>query len=149
MPDTLRDRLQAALGSHYTLERELSGGMSRVFVATEAALGRRVVVKVLPPERTFGVNVDRFHREIQVAAQLQHPHIVPILHAGEADGLLYYTMPFVAGESLRARMAARPGPLPTPAAVRVLRDVASGLAFAHGLGIVSPRHQARQRASGR
>ena len=136
MPDTLRDRLQAALGSHYTLERELSGGMSRVFVATEAALGRRVVVKVLPPERTFGVNVDRFHREIQVAAQLQHPHIVPILHAGEADGLLYYTMPFVAGESLRARMAARPGPLPTPEAVRVLRDVASGLAFAHGLGIV-------------
>jgi eukaryotic-like serine/threonine-protein kinase len=137
MPDTLRERLQAALGSHYTLERELSGGMSRVFVATEAALGgRRVVIKVLPPERTFGVNVDRFHREIQVAAQLQHPHIVPILHAGEADGLLYYTMPFVVGESLRARMAERPGPLPTPEAVRVLRDVASGLAFAHGLGIV-------------
>jgi serine/threonine-protein kinase len=111
--------------------------MSRVFVATEAALGgRRVVIKVLPPERTFGVNVDRFRREIEVAAQLQHPHIVPILQAGEADGLLYYTMPFVPGESLRSRLAARPGAMPTPEAVRVLRDVASALAFAHGFGIV-------------
>ena len=86
MPDTLRERLQAALGTSYTLERELSGGMSRVFVAMEAALARRVVVKVLPPERTYGVNVDRFRREIQVAAQLQHPHIVPVLSAGDADG---------------------------------------------------------------
>jgi hypothetical protein len=82
MPDELRERLQAALGSSYTLERELSGGMSRVFVATEASLSRRVVVKVLPPERTYGVNADRFRREIQVAAQLQHPHIVPVLSAG-------------------------------------------------------------------
>jgi tetratricopeptide (TPR) repeat protein len=136
MPDALRERLQAALGSSYTLERELSGGMSRVFVAMESALARRVVVKVLPPERTYGVNVDRFRREIQVAAQLQHPHIVPVLNAGDADGLLYYTMPFVAGESLRARMAGRTGPIPIHEAVRVLRDVASGLAYAHGLGIV-------------
>jgi len=107
MPDTLRERLQVALGSTYSLERELSGGMSRVFVAMEAALARRVVVKVLPPERTYGVNVDRFRREIQVAAQLQHPHIVPVLSAGDADGLLYYTMPFVVGESLRTRLAGR------------------------------------------
>ena len=136
MPDTLRERLQAALGSTYTLERELSGGMSRVFVAMEAALARRVVVKVLPPERTYGVNVDRFRREIQVAAQLQHPHIVPVLSAGDADGLLYYTMPFVAGESLRTRLAGRTEPLPIHDAVRILRDVASALAFAHQLGIV-------------
>src|SRR5690349_3556140 len=136
MPDALRERLQAALGSSYTLERELSGGMSRVFVATESALARRVVVKVLPPERTYGVNVDRFRREIQVAAQLQHPHIVPVLSAGEAGDLLYYTMPFVAGESLRVRMANRAGPFPISEAVRVVREVASGLAFAHGLGIV-------------
>jgi serine/threonine-protein kinase len=110
--------------------------MSRVFVATEASLARRVVVKVLPPERTYGVNVDRFRREIQVAAQLQHPHIVPVLSAGDADGLLYYTMPFVVGESLRARLAARPGPMPAGEVVRILRDVASALAFAHQLNIV-------------
>jgi tetratricopeptide (TPR) repeat protein len=136
MPDTLRERLQAALGSTYSLERELSGGMSRVFVASQAALGRHVVLKVLPPERTYGVNVDRFRREIQLAAQLQHPHIVPILNAGEADGLLYYTMPLVAGESLRARLAGRTGPMPLAEAVRILRDVASALAFAHQRGIV-------------
>ena len=136
MSDTLRERLQAALGTTYTLERELSGGMSHVFVAEEAALGRRVVVKVLPPERTYGVSVDRFHREIHLAAQLQHPHIVPILSAGEADGLLYYTMPFVGGESLRARLAGRTGPTPLAEALRILRDVACALAFAHQRGIV-------------
>jgi serine/threonine-protein kinase len=136
MPEALRERLQAALGSSYTLERELTGGMSRVFVAMEASLSRRVVVKVLPPERTYGVSVDRFHREIQVAAHLQHPHIVPVLSAGDAEGLLYYTMPFVAGESLRARLAARTSPMPCGEAVRILRDVASALAFAHQLGIV-------------
>src|SRR3954468_20446436 len=136
MPDSLRERLQAALGLNYTLERELSGGMSRVFVAMEASLARRVVVKVLPPERTYGVNMDRFRREIQVAAQLQHPHIVPILSTGDADGLLYYTMPFVPGESLRSRLSARTGPMPVAEAVRILRDIASALAFAHQLGIV-------------
>lgn len=136
MPDALWERLQAALGSTYTLERELTGGMSRVFVAQETALGRRVVVKVLPPERTYGVSADRFHREIQLAAQLQHPHIVPVLNAGEADGLLYYTMPFVIGQSLRARLASRTGPIPLVDAVRILRDVASALAFAHQHGIV-------------
>lgn len=136
MPDGLRDRLQAALGSTYTLGRELSGGMSRVFVAQEASLARQVVVKVLPPERTYGVSVDRFRREIQLAAHLQHPHIVPVLSAGEADGLLYYTMPFVAGESLRARLAGQTGPAPLAESIRILRDVASALAFAHQRGIV-------------
>jgi len=101
----LRERLQATLGSAYTLERELGGGgMSRVFVADETALGRKVVVKVLPPDLAAGVSVDRFKREIQMAARLQHPHIVPVLSAGEIAGLPYYTMPFVDGSSLRVRL---------------------------------------------
>jgi serine/threonine protein kinase len=83
----LRERLQASLGRTYAIERELGGGgMSRVFVADETSLGRKVVVKVLPPELAAGVNVDRFKREIQVAARLQHPHIVPVLSAGEFEG---------------------------------------------------------------
>src|SRR5437879_1594492 len=99
----LRERLQAALGEGYRVERELGGGgMSRVFVAQDTALGRRVVVKVLPPEMGAGVSVDRFEREIQLAANLQHPHIVPLLTAGSSDDLLYYIMPYIEGESLRA-----------------------------------------------
>src|SRR5437868_13046414 len=102
----LRDELQSALGNTYSLERELGGGgMSRVFAATETALGRKVVIKVVPIELGAGVNVDRFKREIVVAANLQHPHIVPVLTAGEMSGVPYYTMPFVDGESLRARLA--------------------------------------------
>src|SRR6266513_3504503 len=101
----LQDHLQATLSNSYTLERELGGGgMSRVFVAEERALGRRVVVKVLSPDLAAGVNVERFRREIQLTARLQHPHIVPILSAGEMDGLPFYTMPFVEGESLRVRL---------------------------------------------
>src|SRR5579871_2108376 len=98
MTDTLRDQLQASLGAAYSLGRELGGGgMSRVFVAEDASLGRPVVVKVLSPELAAGVNVDRFRREIQIAARLQHPHIVPVLQSGETDGLPYFTMPFVKG----------------------------------------------------
>ena len=132
----LRGQLTASLGGAYTLERELGGGgMSRVFVARETALGRSVVVKVLLPELGFGVSVDRFRREIAVAARLQHPHIVPLLSAGETDGLPYFTMPLIEGESLRARLA-RTGELPIADAVRILRDVASALAYAHGKGVV-------------
>src|SRR5579871_6625085 len=102
----LCDQLEATLGKTYTLERELGGGgMSRVFLAEETALGRQVVVKVLPPELGGEVNAERFRREVRVAARLQHPHIVPVLSAGEAGPLLYYTSPFVAGESLRQRLA--------------------------------------------
>ena len=105
----LREQLQSTLDTSYTIERELGGGgMSRVFVATETALGRKVVVKVLSPELTAGVNIDRFKREILVAAQLQHPHIVPVLSTGATDGLPYYTMPFVDGESVRARLGRGP-----------------------------------------
>ena len=131
----LRERLQTTLGTAYTLERELGGGgMSRVFVADETALGRQVVVKVLPPDLAAGVSVDRFKREIQVAARLQHPHIVPVLSAGETEGLPFYTMPFVDGSSLRARIAE--GPLPISEAVGVLKEVARALAYAHEQGVV-------------
>jgi eukaryotic-like serine/threonine-protein kinase len=133
---SLREQLQRSLGTAYTLERELGGGgMSRVFVAEEMALGRQVVVKVLPPEIAAGVNVDRFKREIQLAARLQHPHIVPLLSAGEMAGLPYYTMPFVEGESLRARLA-RSGAMSITEVIGVLRDVAKALGYAHEHGVV-------------
>jgi len=131
----LRDQLQSALANTYSLDRELGGGgMSRVFAATEIALGRKVVIKVLPVELGAGVNVDRFKREILLAANLQHPHIVPVLAAGEIDGVPYYTMPFIDGESLRARLAR--GPMPIGDAVGILRDVAKALAYAHERGVV-------------
>jgi serine/threonine-protein kinase len=132
----LRALLQSALGNAYTLERELGGGgMSRVFLAVEASLGRRVVIKVLPPELAAEVNVERFKREIQLAARLQHPHIVPLLAAGDLEGLLYYTMPFIDGESLRMRLS-REGPVPIADAMRLLREVADALAYAHKHGVV-------------
>jgi serine/threonine-protein kinase len=109
--------------------------MSRVFVAEELALGRKVVIKVLPPELGAAVNLERFRREIQLAAKLQHPNIVPVLVAGDTEGLPFYTMPFVEGESLRARIA-REGALPIPDLVRILRDVLSALAYAHEHGVV-------------
>ena len=109
--------------------------MSRVYVAREKALDREVVVKVLPPELAAGVNRDRFRREIQLAAQLQHPHIVPLLSAGESGDLLYYTMPFIAGESLKAALAKR-GKLPVRDVVRILHDVVDALAYAHDRGII-------------
>ncbi|HET9453964.1 MAG TPA: protein kinase [Gemmatimonadaceae bacterium] len=132
----LREQLQQTLGSSYTLERELGGGgMSRVFLAEESALGRKVVIKVLPPEIAAGVSVERFRREIQLAARLQHPHIVPVLSSGEMEGVPYYTMPFVEGESVRARLA-RSGALSITEAIGILRDVAKALAYAHERGIV-------------
>jgi serine/threonine-protein kinase len=109
--------------------------MSRVFLAEERSLGRRVVVKVLPPDLAGGVSIQRFEREISLAARLQHPHIVPLLSAGVSDGLAYFTMPFVDGESLRARLV-RDGELPVAEGVRVLREVATALEYAHNQGIV-------------
>src|SRR5688572_21046126 len=131
----MREQLQRTLGNAYILEQELGGGgMSQVFVAEEVAFGRKVVVKVLPPGRTGDVNIERFKREIQVAARLQHAHIVPVLTAGETNGLPFYTMPFVEGDSLRARLAK--GPLSTTETVNILRDVARALAYAHERGVV-------------
>src|SRR6266498_2477638 len=98
----LLDELQSCLGNSYTLERELpAGGMSRVFVAEDTRLGRKVAVKVLPREIAGAIQTGRFTREIHLLARLQHPHIVPILSAGDAGGMLYYMMPMIAGESLR------------------------------------------------
>jgi eukaryotic-like serine/threonine-protein kinase len=128
--------LQAALAPSYTLERELTGGgMSRVFVATDNALGRKVVVKVLPPELAAGVNHERFRREIQVAAQLQHPHIVPLLSAGEQGSLIWYTMPYIHGQSLRDTLA-KGERLAVRDVVRILHEVAEALEYAHGLGVI-------------
>jgi TolB-like protein/Flp pilus assembly protein TadD/tRNA A-37 threonylcarbamoyl transferase component Bud32 len=135
----LLGQLESALGGAYRFERELGGGgMSRVFLAKETALGRNVVIKVLPPELSAGLNIDRFRREIQLAASLQHPHIVPLLAAGQASDalpLLYYTMPLVDGESLRARLI-REHELPIGEAVRLLRDVVDALACAHEHNVV-------------
>jgi tetratricopeptide (TPR) repeat protein len=132
----LASRLQDALGHTYAIERELGGGgMSRVFIATETELGRRVVLKVLPPDLAAGLSLDRFRREVQLAASLQHPHIVPLLAAGSAGGVLYYTMPLIEGESLRTRIA-REGELPIGQTIRIMRDVVDALACAHERGIV-------------
>ncbi|HRN54528.1 MAG TPA: protein kinase, partial [Gemmatimonadaceae bacterium] len=99
------DALQAQLGGQYRLERELGGGaMSRVFVAEELSLGRRVVLKVLTPELGHALSAARFEREMRLAARLQHPHIVPLLAADQVGETLYYTMPFIEGESLRLRL---------------------------------------------
>ncbi|MBL0170369.1 MAG: protein kinase [Gemmatimonadaceae bacterium] len=131
----LREQLQSALGATYTLERELGGGgMSRVFVADEVALGRQVVIKVIAAELLEGVSTERFAREVKLAARLQHANIVPLHSAGVATGLPFYTMPFVRGETLRARLSR--GPLPLSEAVGILRDIARALAYAHGQGVV-------------
>ena len=131
----LRDELQRTLGTGYTLERELGGGgMSSVFVAQDNTLGRKVVVKVLPYELAATVSVDRFKREIMLSAALQHPHIVPVLSAGQTDTLPFFIMPFVEGESLRARLSR--GPLSVREAVSILKDVARALTYAHGRGII-------------
>ena len=133
---TLQDDLQAALGSSYTIERELGGGgMSRLFVCEETAFGRKVAVKVLAPELAAGVSAERFQREIKLAAQLQHPNIVPVHSTGVAAGLPYYTMPFVDGLSLRSRLDRNAG-VPIVEALSVLKDVARALAYAHDHGIV-------------
>ena len=131
----IRELLQRSLGTAYTIERELGGGgMSIVFVATDNSLGRQVVVKVLPYDLAASVSVDRFKREIMLSAALQHPHIVPVLSAGQAEQLPYFIMPYVDGESVRTRMAR--GPLSVRETVSILKDVARALSYAHGRGII-------------
>ncbi len=132
----LREQLQDALSDAYTLERELGGaGMSRVFLATERALDRKVVVKVLSPDLAAGLSAERFAREIRFAASLQQANVVPVLTTGEADGLPFYTMPYVTGLSLRERLE-RDGRLDIVAAIGILRDIARALAYAHTSGVV-------------
>jgi serine/threonine protein kinase len=131
-----QQRLQHAIDADFLIERELGGGgMSRVFLATERALQRRVVIKVLPPDLAAGVNVERFRREIQLAAQLQHPHIVPLLATGDEDGILWFSMPFIEGESLRGALTKQKR-LPARDVVRILHDVVDALAYAHARGVV-------------
>jgi formylglycine-generating enzyme required for sulfatase activity len=101
----------------------------------EASLNRQVVIKILPPEHSSAVSAARFKQEMELAASLQHPHILPVLGAGAQEGLLYYLMPYVAGESLRGRLS-REGPLPVPEAVRFLVEITDALAFAHGKGVI-------------
>ena len=130
------DDLQFALGPGYRLDRELGGGgMSRVFLADDLALRRQIVLKVLPSELAAVVNVERFNRETLLLARLQHPHIVPVLNVGSLHGLPWFSMPYIEGESLRARID-RVRELPIADVVSVLRDVAKALAYAHERGII-------------
>src|ERR1043166_2527832 len=129
-------RLAAALSRSYRIERELGqGGMATVYLAEDLKHQRKVAIKVLRQELSASLGADRFLREVHIAAQLQHPHILTLIDSGEADDLLYYVMPYVEGETLRARLA-REGEFPVGDAVRILREVADALAYAHGQGVV-------------
>ena len=129
-------RLKDALATRYGLIRELgSGGMATVYLAEDLRHHRNVAVKVLRPELAASLGSERFFREIETAARLQHPHILPLLDSGEADGYYYYVMPYVQGESLRERID-KHGELPIPEALRILREVVDALAEAHSNGVV-------------
>ena len=135
MPD-LRERLQADLLGHYKIESEIGrGGMATVFLAQELRHDRRVAIKVLHPELAATLGADRFLREIEIAAKLEHPHILTLIDSGEADGLPYFVMPFVDGESLGSRLE-REGQLPLEEALRIAGEVADGLDYAHEQGVV-------------
>ena len=133
---SVSERLLSALGGSYTIERELvGGGMAQVFVGEDHDLGRRVVIKILPPELAASVSAERFRREILTVARLQHPHIVPILKAGELDGVPYFVMPYVDGESVDVTLRRRKT-LGVRETVGILKDVARALAFAHERNVV-------------
>lgn len=132
----LRERLSTALADRYRIEREVgAGGMATVYLAEDLKHGRHVAVKVLRPELAEALGGERFLREIDIAAHLEHPHVLTLIDSGDADGILYYVMPFVKGESLRGRLG-REGPLPIGDTIRLMRDVADGLAEAHRQGLV-------------
>ena len=133
---TTAERLSAALSDRYRIERELgAGGMATVYLADDLRHRRKVAIKVLRPELAASLGPDRFLREIEVAAQLTHPHILPLHDSGAVDGFLFYVMPYIDGESLRTRLD-RVGELPITEAVRILREVADALSHAHALGVV-------------
>ena len=128
--------LVAALAGRYTIERELGqGGMATVYLAHDVRHDRQVAIKVLHPELAAALGGERFLSEIKTTAKLQHPHILPLLDSGEAGGLLFYVMPFVAGETLRRRLE-RERQLPVGDALRIAREVADALGDAHAHGIV-------------
>jgi serine/threonine-protein kinase len=133
---TVVDRLSIALATRYTIEREIGrGGMATVYLAQDLKHDRTVAIKVLQPELSATIGTDRFDREIRVAAKLQHPHILTLYDSGDADGLLYYVMPFISGESLRGRMD-REHLLPIDDALQITREVADALGYAHSMGVV-------------
>jgi serine/threonine-protein kinase len=135
MPDQI-DRLRTAFAGRYDIEREIgAGGMATVYLARDPKHDRQVAIKVLRPELAAALGPDRFPREIKIVAQLQHPHILPLYDSGELQGFLYYVMPYVSGESLRTRLD-REGQLPIQDAVRILREVADALSYAHAHGIL-------------
>ena len=134
--DDLRSRLAAALAGRYTVEREIGrGGMSNVFLAVDPKLGRQVAIKVLRPELAASIGPDRFLDEIKVAARLKHPYILKLHEGGEAQGLLYYSMPFVDGENLRQRLS-RERRLVVSAALRIAQEVAEALDHAHRQNVI-------------
>jgi serine/threonine-protein kinase len=135
MTDSVQ-RLAAALADRYRIERELGqGGMATVYLAEDLKHHRQVAVKVLRPDLAATMGADRFEREIQVAARLQHPHILGVLDSGESGGFFYYVMPYVEGETLRDRLT-RSGELPVTDALRLLAEIAEALAVAHRAGVV-------------
>ena len=126
----------AALADRYVIGRELgAGGMATVYLAEDLKHHRQVAVKVLRPDITASLGAQRFLREIEIAARLQHPHILPLLDSGEADGFLFYVMPYVEGESLRDKLT-REHELPVADAVRILHDIVDALSYAHQHGVV-------------
>jgi len=129
-------RLQAALTDRYALERELGrGGMATVYLAQDLKHHRKVAIKVLRPELAAALGPERFLREINTAARLNHPHILPLHDSGEADEFLYYVMPYVEGATLRERLA-REGQLPLAESLQIAREVADALSYAHNHDVV-------------
>ncbi|HEU5050933.1 MAG TPA: protein kinase [Gemmatimonadales bacterium] len=132
----INERLGQSLSERYRIERELGqGGMATVYLAEDVRHHRRVAIKVLHPELSAVIGAERFLREIELTANLQHPHILPLFDSGDADGLLYYVMPYVDGETLRSRLA-RERQLPVGDALRIAREIADALAYAHRLGVI-------------
>ncbi len=130
------EQLKAALSDRYIIEREIGvGGMATVYLARDVKHNRKVALKVLKPELGAVLGIERFLSEIEVTANLQHPHLLPLFDSGEAEGLLFYVMPFVSGESLRDRLD-RERQLPVDEAVRIAVAVASALDYAHRNGVI-------------
>ena len=135
MPELL-DRLKTALGDRYAIQEALgAGGMATVYLAEDLKHHRKVAVKVLRPELAAAVGSERFLREIKIAANLTHPHILPLHDSGEAEGFVYYVMPFIRGQTVRERIV-KEGELPVNETVRIIRGVVDALAFAHSEGVV-------------
>ena len=133
---TNQEQLRSALADRYLIEREIGrGGMATVYLAQDRKHRRPVAVKILHPHLAANLGPERFHREVEIAARLSHPHILPLHDSGEADGFVYYVMPYVQGESLRAQLT-REGRLPLTEALRITREVAGALGYAHGQGVV-------------